>query len=54
LAIIECVLLGCVVAGIGFNIMHDGAHGSFSKYKWVNSMAAISLNLLGGTQCKER
>ncbi|MEJ7912109.1 MAG: acyl-CoA desaturase [Chitinophagaceae bacterium] len=49
LAILECVLLGCVVAGIGFNIMHDGAHGSFSKYKWVNSMAAISLNLLGGS-----
>jgi linoleoyl-CoA desaturase len=49
LAIIECVLLGCVVAGIGFNIMHDGAHGSFSKYKWVNNMAAISLNLLGGS-----
>ncbi len=49
LAIIECVLLGCVVAGIGFNIMHDGAHGSFSKYKWVNTMAAISLNLLGGS-----
>ncbi len=48
-AIIECVLLGGVVAGIGFNIMHDGAHGSFSKYKWVNSMAAISLNLLGGS-----
>lgn len=48
-AIIECVLLGCVVAGIGFNIMHDGAHGSFSKYKWVNTMAAISLNLLGGS-----
>ncbi len=41
--------MGCVVAGIGFNIMHDGAHGSFSKIKWVNNMAAISLNLLGGS-----
>jgi linoleoyl-CoA desaturase len=28
--------------------MHDGAHGSFSKYKWVNSLAAFSLNILGG------
>jgi linoleoyl-CoA desaturase len=37
------------VAGIGFNIMHDGAHGSFSKYKWVNNMAAFSLNVLGGS-----
>ena len=49
LALLECILLGCVVAGIGFNIMHDGAHGSFSKYKWLNNLAAISLNMLGGS-----
>jgi linoleoyl-CoA desaturase len=47
-AILESVLLGCVVAAIGFNVMHDGAHGSFSKYKWVNMFAAFSLNILGG------
>ena len=47
-AILECLLLGGVVAAIGFNVMHDGAHGSFSKYKWVNVLAAFSLNLLGG------
>src|SRR5690349_12705833 len=45
-AIAECVLLGGVVAAIGFNVMHDGAHGSFSKYKWLNSVAAFSLNIL--------
>ena len=49
LAVLESILLGIVVAGIGFNIMHDGAHGSFSKYKWVNNMAAFSLNVLGGS-----
>src|SRR3982751_5637511 len=48
-AILECVLLGLVVAGIGFNIMHDGAHGSFSKYKWLNGAAAFTLNILGGS-----
>lgn len=48
-SIFECVLLGVVIAGIGFNIMHDGAHGSFSKYKWVNHAAAFSLNVLGGS-----
>jgi linoleoyl-CoA desaturase len=48
-AILECVLLGIVTAGIGFNIMHDGAHGSFSKYKFLNDIAAFSLNLLGGS-----
>ena len=48
LAIVESVILGGVVAAIGFNVMHDGAHGSFSKYKWVNLLAAFSLNILGG------
>jgi linoleoyl-CoA desaturase len=47
-AILESVLLGGIVAAIGFNVMHDGAHGSFSKYKWVNHVAAFSLNILGG------
>jgi linoleoyl-CoA desaturase len=44
----ESILLGGIVAAIGFNVMHDGAHGSFSKYKWLNSFAAFSLNILGG------
>ena len=46
--ILESVLLGVIVAAIGFNVMHDGAHGSFSRYKWVNLLAAFSLNILGG------
>jgi linoleoyl-CoA desaturase len=46
--VLESILLGCLVAAIGFNVMHDGAHGSFSKYKWVNNLAAFSLNILGG------
>lgn len=48
-ALLECIIMGVVVAGIGFNIMHDGAHGSFSKYPWLNNMAAYSLNVLGGS-----
>ena len=48
-AVAECILLGVVVAGIGFNIMHDGAHGSFSKYKWLNKAAAFTLDVLGGS-----
>jgi linoleoyl-CoA desaturase len=47
-AIVECILLGCVISAIGFNVMHDGGHGSFSKSKLVNRMAAFSLNVLGG------
>src|SRR6476660_3293533 len=47
--VFESILLGGIVAAIGFNVMHDGGHGSFSKYKWVNNVAAFSLNLLGGS-----
>lgn len=49
LAIIECVLLGCFTAAIGFNVMHDGGHGSFSKSKLINRIAATSVNFLGAS-----
>ena len=48
-AIAECVVLGCIVAAIGFNIMHDGAHGSFSKHPLLNKSAAVTLGFLGGS-----
>jgi linoleoyl-CoA desaturase len=48
LAVFECLLLGGVTAAIGFNVMHDGGHGSFSRKRWVNRAAALSLNFLGG------
>ena len=44
-----CVVLGFATAGIGFNIMHDGSHGSFSNSRAVNRFAALTLNLLGGS-----
>lgn len=47
LAIVECLVLGGLTAAIGFNVMHDGAHGSFSRYKWINELAGLSLNFLG-------
>lgn len=49
LAITECVLLGVLTASIGFNVMHDGAHGSFSNHSWLNKMAASSLDFLGAS-----
>lgn len=49
-AITECVLLGCITAAIGFNVMHDGAHGSFSRYKWINNGASNFANFLGASQ----
>ncbi|HTF31520.1 MAG TPA: acyl-CoA desaturase [Flavitalea sp.] len=41
-------LLGLLLASIGFNVMHDANHGSFSSKKWVNDAMGLSLNALGG------
>jgi len=41
-------LLGLVLACIGFNVMHDACHGSYSSRKWVNGLMGLSLNALGG------
>ncbi|HEX8040631.1 MAG TPA: acyl-CoA desaturase [Chryseosolibacter sp.] len=42
------VLLGLNLGVIGFNVMHEGGHQSFSKHSWVNKASAYSLNMLGG------
>jgi linoleoyl-CoA desaturase len=49
IAILLCALLGVNLAAIGFNVMHDGAHGSYSGKKTVNEIMAYSLNLMGGS-----
>lgn len=48
LSIPMCILLGVIMASIGFNIMHDGAHGSYSSKAWVNKLMAHALNIMGG------
>jgi linoleoyl-CoA desaturase len=49
LAIAECILLGLLTAAIGFNVMHDGAHGSFSNNPKLNMLAAFTLDFLGAS-----
>ncbi len=49
LACLACVVLGINLATIGFNIMHEGGHQSFSKRPWLNRISAYTLNMLGGT-----
>lgn len=48
-SILLCALLGSALASIGFNVMHDGAHGSYSQYKWINRMMSHSLSAMGGS-----
>lgn len=49
LSCLLCVLLGITFAIIGFNIMHEGGHQSFSKSSLLNNISAYTLNMLGGT-----
>ncbi|WP_099367582.1 fatty acid desaturase family protein [Sphingobacterium sp. 1.A.4] len=48
ICILLCAILGVNLAAIGFNIMHDAGHNTFSDNKRVNSVLSYSLNLLGG------
>ena len=51
-SIFETVLLGGLfgftLASIGFNIMHDACHGSYSSRKRVNEIFGLTMNALGG------
>lgn len=49
LSILLSCLMGVNLAAIGFNVMHDGAHGSFSQKSWVNDLMGYSLNAMGGS-----
>lgn len=48
IAIMLSGLLGFTLALIGFNVMHDACHDSYSANKKVNEMLGYTLNLLGG------
>lgn len=41
-------VLGFLCACIGFNVMHDANHGSYSSKTWVNNTLGLTLNALGG------
>ncbi len=43
------ILLGLTTAAIGFNIQHDGSHGAYSEHRWINKLAAMTLDLLGAS-----
>ena len=49
LAVISAIALAQGFALVGFNIMHDGAHGSYSKNVRLNWIMGFTLNLIGGS-----
>ena len=48
--ILISALLGLNFALIGFNVMHDACHGSFSTKKWINNTFGFTINMLGGNE----
>jgi linoleoyl-CoA desaturase len=48
IALALCALLGLTLSSIGFNVMHDACHGSYSSKKWLNNILGLSLNAIGG------
>lgn len=48
ISLLMCGLLGLVIASIGFNVMHDACHGSYSSKKWVNTTLGLTMNAIGG------
>jgi linoleoyl-CoA desaturase len=43
------MLLGLAAAGIGFNVQHDGGHHAYSRQPWMNTLMALTLDLIGGS-----
>jgi linoleoyl-CoA desaturase len=47
-AILLSGVFGLVLASIGFNVMHDACHGSYSSNNRINGLLALTMNALGG------
>jgi linoleoyl-CoA desaturase len=41
------IISGLGTAGIGMCVMHDAIHGSYSKYKLVNQILSLTMNMIG-------
>jgi linoleoyl-CoA desaturase len=46
-ALLLCALLGYTLACIGFSVMHDANHGSYSTKTWLNELLGLSMNAMG-------
>jgi linoleoyl-CoA desaturase len=48
-AVPVAISLALAMAGLGFSIQHDGGHHAYSGRRWVNKLAATSLDLMGAS-----
>jgi linoleoyl-CoA desaturase len=43
------ISLALAISAVGFSVQHDGGHHAYSRYEWVNRLAALSLDLIGAS-----
>ncbi len=43
------ISLALAISAVGFSIQHDGGHHAYSRFAWVNRLAALSLDLIGAS-----
>ncbi len=46
-AVLLATALGYTMACIGFSVMHDANHGSYSTKPWLNDLLGLSMNAMG-------
>ncbi len=49
LAVPLSISLAFAISAVGFSIQHDGSHHAYSRYRWVNKLATMSLDLIGAS-----
>ena len=49
LALLLCMILGFTLSSIGFSVMHDANHGSYSTKPLLNDFLGLSLNTMGAS-----
>ncbi len=48
-ATLAVISVGLATSGVGFSIMHDGGHRSYSSRTWLNRLTFYCLDLIGGS-----
>ena len=48
-ALLLCSLMGFILASIGFGVMHDANHGSYSSNPRLNDLLGLSANAMGAS-----
>jgi linoleoyl-CoA desaturase len=43
------ISLALAISAVGFSIQHDGSHNAYSRFSWINRLAALSLDLIGAS-----